>query len=41
MFGKKLDKDTENQINQNLANLNEYISEFDQHFAKGQISQEE
>ena len=41
MFGKELDKDTENQINQNLANLNEYISEFDQHFAKGQISQEE
>ena len=48
MFGKELDKDTENQINdtenqinQNLADLNEYISEFDQQFAKGQLSQEE
>jgi len=48
MFGKKLDKDTENQINdtenqinQNLADLNEYISEIDQQFAKGQLSQEE
>jgi len=48
MFGKKLDKDTENQvndtenqINQNLVKLNEHISEIDQQLAKGQISQEE
>ena len=48
MFGKKFDKDTEDQvndtedqINQNLADLNEYISEIDQQLAKGQMSQEE
>jgi len=46
MFGKKLDKVSENQVNQNkvnqnLADLNEHISEIDRQFAKGHLSQEE